>query len=149
MTAPAVSDRPPLWIRGLLAAGVAAAVNLTLLALFRNGGFSFRVPIRPGTPGFQDLTPVSTIVASVGAALLATLLAWFLERRASRPRQFFNWIVVVVAVGTLLNLPMLDNEVIDKVAQSLLHLVEGAALVALVGPALSDRKPGVTDRSRG
>ncbi|MGQ0847671.1 MAG: DUF6069 family protein [Actinomycetota bacterium] len=131
-----MNDRPSTWMRGLIAVGVATAVNVVLLMAFRQLGVSLRTPAGFAMTETRNMTFLDVVVFSVVPALLAVLLAVFLIRRAGKGKLIFNGLVVLVSFLSLFTLTMLDNSTNDRVFQAVMHLVPAAALVALVGPTL-------------
>jgi len=131
-----MTDRPSIAVRGLIAIGVAVALNIGLFLGFDALGIALRVPAEMGSTEMTEMTLPPVLVASFVPTALAVGGAMVLNRMTGKARTVFSAVVVLVAFLSLLALMSLDSSTVDRIFQGTLHLVPAAALVALVSPTL-------------
>ncbi|HUP17113.1 MAG TPA: DUF6069 family protein [Acidimicrobiia bacterium] len=131
-----MTDRPATAARGLIAIGVAVALNLGLFLGFDALGIGLRVPAEMGSTEMTDLTLPPVLLFTFIPTALAVVLAMILNRVTGRARTVFSSVVVLLAFLSLLTLLTLDSATVDRVFQGTMHLAPAAALVALVSPTL-------------
>ena len=131
-----MTDRPATAVRGLIAIGVAVALNLGLFLGFDALGIGLRVPAEMGGTEMTDMTLPPVLLFTFVATALAVVLAMILNRVTAKARTVFSSVVVLVGFLSLLTLLSLDSSTVDRVFQGVMHLVPAAALVALVSPTL-------------
>lgn len=131
-----MSDRPSIWLRGLISVATAVAVNVVLFYAFDAMGFALRVPARMGATEMTDMSLPPVLIFTAVPTLIAVVAALILNRSTRRARKIFSSVVVLLAFLSLLALLSLDSSTIDRLLQGLMHLVPAAALVALVSPTL-------------
>ena len=131
-----MTDRPGTAVRGLIAIGVAVALNIGLFLGFDALGIGLRVPADMGSTEMADMTLPTVLLITFVPTALAVALAMILNRVTGKARTVFSGIVVLVAFLSLLSLLTLDSPTIDRVFQGILHLAPAAAVVALVSPTL-------------
>lgn len=128
--------RPSTAVRGLIAIGVAVALNIGLYLGFEALGIDLRAPAEIGSTESTDMTLPPLLLLTFVPTAIAVLLAMLLNRVTSKARTVFSSAVVLVAFLSLLTLLLLDSSNVDRVFQGILHLVPAATLVALVSPTL-------------
>jgi hypothetical protein len=131
-----MTDRPATAVRGLIAIGVAVALNIGLFLGFDALGIDLRVPAEMGSTEMTQMTLAPVLLATFVPSALAVVLALVLNRATGKARTAFSSIVVLLAFLGLLGLLALDSSTVDRVFQGVMHLVPAAALVALVSPTL-------------
>lgn len=131
-----MEDRPSIFVRGLIAVGVAVALNIGLFLGFDALGIGLRVPTQMGGTELTDMTLPPVLLATAVPSSIAVVGAFILNRITGKARTAFSSVVVLLAFLSLLALLSLDSSTIDRVFQGVMHLVPAAALVALVSPTL-------------
>lgn len=131
-----MSDRPSIGVRGLIAIGVAVALNIGLFLGFDALGIGLRVPAEIGSTEMTHMTLPPVLLLSFVPTALAVVAAMVVNRMTGKARTIFSGVVVLLAFLSLLGLLTLDSPTVDRVFQGVLHLVPAAALVALVSPTL-------------
>jgi hypothetical protein len=131
-----MTDRPATGVRGLIAIGVAVALNIGLFLGFDAMGIGLRVPADMGSTEMTQMTLPPVLLFTFVSTALAVLLAMILNRMTGRARTVFSSFVVLLGFLSLLTLLTLDSPTDDRVFQGIMHLVPAAALVALVSPTL-------------
>jgi uncharacterized protein DUF6069 len=131
-----MTDRPSTAVRGLIAIGVAVALNIGLFLGFDALGIALRVPADMGSTELTDMTLPTVLLITFVPTALAVGLAMTLNRFTAKARIVFSGVVVLVAFLSLLMLLTLDSPTVDRVFQGTLHLAPAAAMVALVSPTL-------------
>jgi hypothetical protein len=131
-----MTDRPATAVRGLIAIGVAVALNIGLFLGFDALGIDLRVPAEMGSTEMTQMTLAPVLLATFVPSALAVVLALVLNRATGKARTAFSSVVVLLAFLGLLGLLALDSSTVDRVFQGVMHLVPAAALVALVSPTL-------------
>lgn len=136
-SSPSQSAARPWWQVGLIAAALAALGNLVVYVLAEGVfGQDLRVPNQQ-TGELIDLGPGPVVLFTVVPALLATLLAAWLARRAAAPRRIFLVISLIVLLLSFLTPILADLIGGTKITLALMHVV---AAVGIVWP-LSARLP--------
>jgi hypothetical protein len=127
-------------IRGLVAAVVAAALDVGVLLVARSAGASMMVPI-PLVDESQGMPAGVVAVFAAGALVGATVLALVLaDRTPSGARRVFTIVAVAGAVLSCIPIPVLAPDLATTIALVLMHLITGAvALVALLPALRRDR----------
>ena len=131
-----MTDLPSTAVRGLIAIGVAVALNIGLFLGFDALGIGLRVPAGMGTTELTEMTLPPVLVFSFVPSALAVGGAMVLNRVTGNARIVFSGVVVLVAFLSLLALLTIDTPTVDRIFQGTMHLVPAAALVALVSPTL-------------
>ena len=131
-----MSDRPATAVRGLIAIGVAVALNIGLFLGFDALGVGLRVPAEIGSTEMTDMTLPPVLLLSFVPTALAVVGALILNKMTGKARTVFSSVVVLLGFLSLLMLLPLDSSTVDRVFQGVMHLVPAAALVALVSPTL-------------
>jgi hypothetical protein len=129
-----MTDRPATAVRGLIAIGVAVALNIGLFLGFDALGIDLRVPAEMGSTEMTQMTLAPVLLATFVPSALAVVLALVLNRATGKARTAFSSVVVLLAFLGLLGLLALDSSTVDRVFQGVMHLVPAAALV--VSPTL-------------
>ncbi|GAA3593199.1 DUF6069 family protein [Agrococcus terreus] len=124
---PAARTRPGLLVRGLAAAGIAALVNLAILAVASAAGASM-VVAQGGAEIAVGFLPVA--VATLVPLALAVVVAWPLAKRWPRTTPILAWAgLAVAAASTAAPLTgALDTG--TGVSLAIMHLVAGASWFA-------------------
>lgn len=113
---------PPLLLRALIAAGVAAAVNLALLVVGRSVDASLTMEVPdPVVVEWPAVVTFSTV-----PVLLAGLVVWLVARRLPRARRWFAWAGLVVAVLSCVVL-VSAPDVATAITLGAMHLTVGLA----------------------
>ncbi|GAA1422867.1 hypothetical protein GCM10009640_16320 [Agrococcus citreus] len=118
---------PELVRRGLIAAGIATGVNLTILGIATAAGASM-VVVQGGTEIAVGIMPV--LVATFAPLALATIAAWLLAERWPRSTRILAWTGLVAAAASTI-LPL--SGALDAgtgIALAVMHLVAGASWFA-------------------
>ncbi len=135
--------RPAVDARQLWAGGVATAVVAGLVALVGVLAcrWLFNIPVlAPRHDGAYGNAHTTTLVlATAGAALVATLLAHLLLLSTPRPMVFFGWIVGLVTLVFVIFPFQTTRPLSEKVATAVVYLVIGIAIGTLIS--------GVADRA--
>jgi len=125
-------SRSPLWRSGLVATGIAAATNLAIYLAGRAGGVDFVGRLSPDA----DLTEVvagHVLVTTIIPLLLGTAVAVLIRRRG-HGLGLVRLAGAAVAVLSLAGPISLDADPGTKVLLAAMHLVAGAAFVAILRP---------------
>ena len=131
-----MTDRPSTGVRGLIATGVAVALNIGLFLGFDALGIDLRAPAEMGSTEMTNMTLPPVLLLTFVPTALGVVLALILDRVTGKARTIFSSVVVLLGFLSLLTLLMLDSSPIDRVFQGIMHLVPAASLVALVSPTL-------------
>jgi uncharacterized membrane protein len=121
----------PVWRAGT-AAGIAASVATgAFAALARSIDVPLRVAGSPiPLPGFAEVTFV--------AAVIGTVLAVRLSRRANRPRHTFVITTIVLTFASFVPDVLADAHTATKVALALSHVVAAAIVIPALASRLGD-----------
>jgi hypothetical protein len=131
-----MEERPSTVVRGLIAVGVAVALNIGLFLGFDALGIDLRVPARMGSTEMTEMTLPPVLLFTAVPSAIAVGIALILDRTTGKARTVFSSLVVLLAFLSLLTLLSLDSSTVDRIFQGVMHLVPAAALVALVSPTL-------------
>ena len=127
-TETATSTRPRLWKTGVASGAVAAVATTAVAAVARAADVPLaiageEIPLA----GFAQLTVI--------AALIGTVLARVLSRRARRPRHTFTVTTIALTAASLIPDVLVDATAGSKVVLMLTHVVAASIVV----PALAKR----------
>jgi hypothetical protein len=131
-----MEERPSTVVRGLIAVGVAVALNIGLFLGFDALGIDLRVPARMGSTEMTEMTLPPVLLFTAVPSAIAVGIALILDRTTGKARTVFSSLVVLLAFLSLLTLLSLDSSTVDRIFQGVMHLVPAAALEALVSPTL-------------
>ena len=131
-----MTDRPSTGVRGLIAIGVAVALNIGLFLGFDALGIGLRAPTGMGSTEMTNMTLPPVLLFTFVPTALGVVLAMVLNRVTGKARTVFSSAVVLLGFISLLTLLTLDSSTVDRVFQGVMHLVPAASLVALVSPTL-------------
>ena len=131
-----MTDRPSTGVRGLIAIGVAVALNIGLFLGFDALGIGLRAPVAMGSTEMTNMTLPPVLLLTFVPTALGVVLAIVLNRVTGKARTVFSSTVVLLGFLSLLTLLTLDSSTVDRVFQGVMHLVPAASLVALVSPTL-------------
>ena len=131
-----MEERPSTVVRGLIAVGVAVALNIGLFLGFDALGIALRVPAQMGSTEMADMTLPPVLLFTAVPSAIAVGIALVLDRTTGKARTVFSSVVVLLSFLSLLTLLSLDSSTVDRIFQGVMHLVPAAALVALVSPTL-------------
>lgn len=134
--------RPPIWMRGVVAAAVAIASNLTLWLIARGADVGFVVPGRDGGPPVEVGAP-HVILTTLVPCAAATALFALVGTRSRRWRLGVLVLAVLVTVGSLTMPLSLDTDAWTRTLLAAMHLVTGAVFVS----AMASAQPRTTTRS--
>lgn len=120
-----------LWFGGIATAVVAALIALVGVVVFRG---AFDVPLlAPESDGtWGDVSTVQLMLASAGAALLATGLAHLLLLSTPRALSFFGWIIGLATVAAAVAPFTTDADTDSQVATAVIVGIVGLAILSLV-----------------
>ncbi|WUJ70176.1 DUF6069 family protein [Kribbella soli] len=123
-----------LWAGGAATAVVAALIAVVGILIARGVfGVPVLAPEGEGTWGDADTGKYALYCAV--AALIATGLMHLLLISTPRPRQFFNWIMMLATVAAALAPFATEGSTSSKIATGLINLAVGIAIGTLVGGA--------------
>ena len=131
-----MEERPSTVVRGLIAVGVAVALNIGLFLGFDALGIALRVPAQMGSTEMTEMTLPPVLLFTAVPSAIAVGIALILDRMTGKARTVFSSVVVLLSFLSLLTLLSLDSSTVDRIFQGVMHLVPAAALVALVSPTL-------------
>ena len=131
-----MEERPSTVVRGLIAVGVAVALNIGLFLGFDALGIALRVPAQMGSTEMTGMTLPPVLLFTAVSSVIAVGIALILDRMTGKARTVFSSVVVLLSFLSLLTLLSLDSSTVDRIFQGVMHLVPAAALVALVSPTL-------------
>lgn len=122
-------DAGKLWAGGV-ATAVVAALGAAVGLLVCRGVFDIAVLVPSGGGRWDVASTLPYAFLAAGAALLATALMHLLLLTTPRPRLFFGWIIVLIAiiVGVLpftVNIP-LEEQIASAVVGVLLAVIIGS-----------------------
>ncbi len=121
-----------MWGTGLVAGAAAAVGTSTVAALAHGAGVSLDVggssiPVA----GFAQLTLV--------AAVIGTILALALSRRAAVPQRTFVRTTIVLTVLSIVPDGLVDAQVATKLTLALTHVVAAAIVIPALASRLNNR----------
>jgi hypothetical protein len=122
-TSTAATVATPVWIRGLIAAAVAAVVNVVIHLIASAAGADMLVDTQ-GTA--MAVTPAVVLIATVFPTALGGVVVWLLARRMPHARVVFAWAGLIVGVTTIA-VPLLSAPAITTgLSLASMHIVAGA-----------------------
>ncbi len=129
---------PSLVRTGVLAVVAAAVAALVVHVLFDLAGADYLVE-PPGSAQVRVGAPQAAGVAGLAAAVGVLLTALF-ARRSRRPERLVLGLVVVGLLLFALNPVLAAEQVLTVVALEVMHLAVAGAFLAVVLPALAQRR---------
>ena len=124
----------PVWQRGIIAAVIGAIASIVIL-LVSNAAMSgsVQVPKSVGSKSLVDLNVGQLIGAVVISLVIGTVIALLMHRKGlgGKAPMVFGILIVLSLISPL----MISGATAGtRVALILMHLVVGAAAIALLGP---------------
>lgn len=114
----------PVWIRGLIAAAVAAVVNVVIRLIASAAGADMLVDAR-GTS--TAVTPAAVLIATTLPIVLGGIFVWLVARRTPRAQVVFAWVGLILGVATI-PVPLLSApDIATGLSLAPMHVVAGAA----------------------
>ena len=89
---------PPVWVRGLTAAAVAAVVNV-VICLIASAAVADMLVDAQGTS--TAVTPAAVLIATTLPIVIGGVFVWLLARRTPRARVLFAWVGLILGVATI------------------------------------------------
>jgi hypothetical protein len=120
-----------VW-RPQLVAALAAAVGVLICRDLLNVKL-----VEPPLLHFTDSFPINYALTAAILALAATGLAHLLSLATPRPRVFFNWIVGLITVATMVVPFALEGSMKGKICAALINMVIGICIASLLSAVLS------------
>jgi hypothetical protein len=120
-----------VW-RPQLVAALAAAVGVLICRDLLNVKL-----VEPPLLHFTDSFPINYALTAAILALAATGLAHLLSLATPRPRVFFNWIVGLITVATMVVPFALEGSMKGKIFAALINMVIGICIASLLSAVLS------------
>ena len=130
-----VIDAGRLWGGGVATALVAALVAAVGVLICRDL-LNVKLVEPPLLP-FTDSFPINYALTAAILALAATGLAHLLSLATPRPRVFFNWIVGLITVATMVVPFALEGSLKGKLCAALINMVIGICIASLLSAVLS------------
>ena len=130
-----VIDAGRLWGGGVATALVAALVAAVGVLICRDL-LNVKLVEPPLLP-FTDSFPIDYALTAAVLALAATGLAHLLSLATPRPRVFFNWIVGLITVATMVVPFALEGSLKGKLCAALINMVIGICIASLLSAVLS------------
>ena len=130
-----VIDAGRLWGGGVataLVAALAAAVGVLICRDLLNVKL-----VEPPLLPFTDSFPINYALTAAVLALAATGLAHLLSLATPRPRVFFNWIVGLITVATMVVPFALEGSLKGKICAAVINMVIGICIASLLSAVLS------------
>jgi hypothetical protein len=130
-----VIDAGRLWGGGVataLVAALAAAVGVLICRDLLNVKL-----VEPPLLPFTDSFPINYAITAAILALAATGLAHLLSLVTPRPRVFFNWIVGLITVATMVLPFALEGSLQGKICAAVINMVIGICIASLLSAVLS------------
>ena len=130
-----VIDAGRLWGGGVataLVAALAAAVGVLICRDLLNVKL-----VEPPLLPFTDSFPINYALTAAILALAATGLAHLLSLATPRPRVFFNWIVGLITVATMVVPFTLEGSLQGKICAAVINMVIGICIASLLSAVLS------------
>jgi hypothetical protein len=116
-----------IWRTGLVAAAVAAAVNLALFVVGRATDVSFAVPAFQPDAGRMRISAIQVVVTSIAPLLVGTAIAAFAAARGRlRAAQIAGGLFALVSLGAPLSL---EAATATKLSLAMMHVIVGTAFV--------------------
>jgi hypothetical protein len=115
---------PPVWIRALIAAAVAAVVNVVIRLIASAAGADMLVDAQ-GTS--TAVTLASVLIATTLPIVLGGVVAWLSARRRPRARVGFAWVGLILSIATIPVPLLLAHGIATGLSLALMHVVAGAA----------------------
>lgn len=118
---------------GLIAAVIAAVVNLVVYFVGQAMGVPYEIIMQPGTP----LTPLQIpqiLVMSILPGVVAALLAWALNRYLARGNTIFVGIAVLILLLSLVPLVTMAETVTTttRIALAIMHVATAAIITYML-----------------
>ncbi|BDZ64771.1 DUF6069 family protein [Agromyces mangrovi Wang et al. 2018] len=135
--------RAAIWLGALIAAGVAAALNVAVYALATSAGATMTVDMQ-GSPMTVTLGPV--VGASIIPLVAAGLVAWPLARRWPMLRTWFAWAGLAFGVATVPMSLIATGDAVTGWSLASMHVIAGAAWFAAL--MISAAEPKATNDAR-
>ena len=130
-----VIDAGRLWGGGVATALVAALVAAVGVLICRDL-LNVKLVEPPLLP-FTDSFPINYALTAAILALAATGLAHLLSLATPRPRVFFNWIVGLITVATMVVPFALEGSLKGKICAAVINMVIGICIASLLSAVLS------------
>jgi hypothetical protein len=122
---------PAVWIRGLIAAAVAAFVNVVIGLIASAAGADMLVDAQ-GTS--TAVTPASVLIATTLPIVLGGVFVWLVARRTPRAQVVFAWVGLILGVVTI-PVPLLSaHDIATGLSLASMHVVAGAAWFSAMRP---------------
>jgi hypothetical protein len=115
-----------------LVAALAAAVGVLICRDLLNVKL-----VEPPLLPFTDSFPINYALTAAILALAATGLAHLLSLATPRPRVFFNWIVGLITVATMVVPFALEGSLQGKICAAVINMVIGICIASLLSAVLS------------
>jgi drug/metabolite transporter (DMT)-like permease len=130
-----VIDAGRLWGGGVATAVVAALVAAVGVLICRDL-LDVKL-VEPPMLRITDSFPINYAITAAILALAATGLAHLLSLVTPRPRAFFNWIVGLITVATMVVPFALEGSLQGKICAAVINMVIGICIASLLSAVLS------------
>jgi hypothetical protein len=130
-----VIDAGRLWGGGVATAVVAALVAAVGVLICRDL-FDVKL-VEPPMLRITDSFPINYAITAAILALAATGLAHLLSLVTPRPRAFFNWIVGLITVASMVVPFALEGSLQGKICAAVINMVIGICIASLLSAVLS------------
>jgi Family of unknown function (DUF6069) len=130
-----VIDAGRLWGGGVATAVVAALVAAVGVLICRDL-LDVKL-VEPPLLRITDSFPINYAITAAILALAATGLAHLLSLVTPRPRAFFNWIVGLITVATMVVPFALEGSRQGKICAAVINMVIGICIASLLSAVLS------------
>ena len=130
-----VIDAGRLWGGGVATAVVAALVAAVGVLVCRDL-LDVKL-VEPPMLRITDSFPINYAITAAILALAATGLAHLLSLVTPRPRAFFNWIVGLITVATMVVPFALEGSLQGKICAAVINMVIGICIASLLSAVLS------------
>jgi Family of unknown function (DUF6069) len=130
-----VIDAGRLWGGGVATAVVAALVAAVGVLISRDL-LDVKL-VEPPLLRITDSFPINYAITAAILALAATGLAHLLSLFTPRPRAFFNWIVGLITVATMVVPFALEGSRQGKICAAVINMVIGICIASLLSAVLS------------
>jgi hypothetical protein len=128
-------DAGRLWGGGV-ATAIVAALAAAVGVLICRDLLDVKL-VEPPLPRFTDSFAVNYALTAAILALAATALAHLLSVATPRPRVFFNWIVGLLTVATMVLPFALEGSLQGKICAAVINMVIGLCIASLLSAVLS------------